>query len=237
MFFFARPEFGEFYDLKKANKSLQDADQAYQKQISTALGKPLENWSKTLDTSVQPQMTEIFNCSKQITSTISKNMKSTATVYGNLEELVGLRSQFHPIRVANHKIVKQAQDCAARLEKAEKNLQDLQRANAPPQQIVRAEAEHRTAIDAERAASSIAETNSAEYAKKYKDYSQKFVSILASSYCEASTIRANNASALAEIGVQLENIAKDIKLEPADTAVDSGILAEMQRLEPLIKAT
>lgn len=233
---FSKSEFSEFHDLKKANKAIQDADQSYSKSISQALGKPLDAWAKTLDPSLRQQMAEIFKCSQQIASTISTNSKSIDSVYANLQDLVGLRAEFNPIKIANQKIVKQAKDTAAKAAKAEKTLLDLQKSNANPQQIARAEAEHRTAQDAERSANNIAESSSAEFQKKFKDYQQRFVSILAASYCEASTIRANTASTLAEIGVQLENIAKEMKLEPTDTALDSGLLAEMQRLEPLFKA-
>ncbi|EAY12279.1 merozoite surface protein, putative [Trichomonas vaginalis G3] len=236
MFLFAKPEFGEFFDLKRANKACQEADQAYSKQMSKALSHPLELWSRTLDSSLLPKMAEIYKCSQQITATIAENVKSTESVYGNLQDLTGLRAEFQPTKVANQKILKHAKEAAAKVAKTEKALNDLQKSNASAAQIARAEAEHQSAVEAERSASSIAQSSQNEFIQKYKDYQQRFVSILAASYCEASTLRAKTASSLAEIGVKLEGIANRMKTEPDDAAFDAQILSEMQKLEPLFNA-
>ena len=234
IYLFGKGNFPEFTELKNANKKCQDADQAYAKQMTLALSHPLEMWSRTLDPSLLPRMAEIFKCSQTITQTINENIKNTQTAFGGLQELVGLRKEFEPIKQANEKIVRQATDAANRVAKAEKILNDLQLSNAPATQIAKAEKEHNAAVEAERSANAVAESSSAEFLSKFNDYQQKFVSTLAASYCEASTARANAATTLAEIGLQIQTLADEMPLEAESTSVDANLLAEIERLKPLL---
>ena len=231
---FGRDDFPEFTELKNANKKCQEADQAYAKQMTTALSHPLEMWSRTLDPSLLPKMAEIYKCSQTITKTINENVKNTQSSFGGLNELVGLKKEFEPIKQANEKIVKQATEAANRVAKTEKVLNDLQLSNAPATQIAKAEQDHNAAVEAERSAHNVAETSSSEFMSKFNDYQQKFISTLAAAYCEASTSRANAATTLAEVGLQIQNLANEMPLEAEETSIDANLLVEIERLKPLL---
>ena len=234
MFFFTKGDFPEFTDLKKANKKCIEADQAYANQLSTALSHPLEMWSRTVDPSLLPKIAEIYKCSQVMTKAINESVKNTDTAFSGLQDLVGLKKEFQPTKDSNEKIMKQAKDAASKVAKTERILTDLQNSNAPASQISRAESEHRAALDAERSANSIAESSQQDFITKYNDYQQRFVSALAASYCEASTARANTATILAGIGLQIQGLAQEMTLEPSESSIDSNLMVEMGRLKPLL---